>query len=39
MKENTKTKISLGSEIGTMLKSNVRDYAMYIALVVIFIFF
>ncbi len=39
MKENTKTKISLGSEIGTMLKSNVRDYAMYIASVVIFIFF
>ena len=39
MKENTKTKISLGSEIGTMLKSNVRDYVMYIALVVIFIFF
>ena len=39
MKENTKTKVSLGSEIGTMLKSNVRDYAMYIALVVIFIFF
>jgi putative multiple sugar transport system permease protein len=39
MKESTKTKISLGSEIGTMLKSNVRDYAMYIALVVIFIFF
>ncbi len=39
MNENSKTKMSLGTEIVTMLKSNMRDYAMYIALVVIFIFF
>ncbi len=29
----------MGSEIVSLLKSNMRDYAMYIALVVIFIFF
>ncbi|SHO45166.1 sugar ABC transporter permease [Anaerocolumna xylanovorans] len=39
MNENSKAKMSIGTEIATMLKSNVRDYAMYIALVVIFIFF
>lgn len=39
MNENSKAKMSLGTEIVTMLKSNMRDYAMYIALVVIFIFF
>ncbi|BCJ99501.1 sugar ABC transporter permease [Anaerocolumna chitinilytica] len=39
MNENSKAKMSLGTEIATMLKSNIRDYAMYIALVVIFIFF
>ncbi len=39
MNENSRAKMSLGTEIATMLKSNVRDYAMYIALVVIFIFF
>lgn len=30
---------SMGSEIVSLLKTNMRDYAMYIALVVIFIFF
>ncbi len=39
MNENSRAKMSLGTEIATMLKSNVRDYAMYIALVLIFIFF
>lgn len=39
MSENSKAKISLGTEIATMLKNNLRDYAMYIALVIIFIFF
>lgn len=39
MNENNRAKMSLGTEIATMLKSNVRDYAMYIALVLIFIFF
>lgn len=39
MNENNGVKRSLVDEIITMLKSNVRDYAMYIALVVIFIFF
>lgn len=29
----------LGRELGTLLKNNVRDYVMYIALVAIFIFF
>jgi putative multiple sugar transport system permease protein len=32
-------KESLGKELGTLLKANIRDYVMYIALVVIFIFF
>ena len=32
-------KVGLGSEIGQLLKSNVRDYMMYIALVVIMIYF
>lgn len=39
MNENSKAKMSLITEVATMLKSNVRDYAMYIALVIIFIFF
>ena len=29
----------LGREIGTLLKNNIRDYVMYIALIAIFIFF
>ena len=29
----------LGRELGTLLKNNVRDYVMYIALIAIFIFF
>lgn len=32
-------KVGIGREISTLLKANMRDYAMYIALVVIFIFF
>lgn len=32
-------KVSLGTELVTLLKQNIRDYVMYIALVVIFIFF
>ena len=44
MAEKTTEKVQnikqgLGSEIGQLLKSNVRDYMMYIALVVIMIFF
>ncbi len=33
------TKVGIGSEILALLKTNIRDYAMYIALVLIFIFF
>ncbi len=32
-------KPGLGRELGTLLKNNVRDYVMYIALIAIFIFF
>lgn len=32
-------KESLGAELTTLLKSNIRDYVMYIALVAIFVFF
>ncbi|HOO79230.1 MAG TPA: sugar ABC transporter permease [Lachnospiraceae bacterium] len=38
MNENTE-KQGLGKEIGTLLKKNVRDYMMYIALVIIMLFF
>ena len=31
--------LSLGQEVCQLAKSNIRDYAMYIALVVIFVFF
>ena len=31
--------LSLGQEICQLTKNNIRDYAMYIALVMIFIFF
>lgn len=34
-----KENIGLGKEIGQLLKNNIRDYMMYIALVVIMIFF
>jgi putative multiple sugar transport system permease protein len=42
MSDNRKQNMStpgLGSEVYSLLKTNMRDYAMYIALVVIFIFF
>ncbi len=38
MNEN-KGKQNIGAEIGAMLKTNIRDYIMYIALVVIMLFF
>jgi putative multiple sugar transport system permease protein len=37
--KRTNAKESLGSELGTLLKTNINDYAMYIALVVLFVFF
>lgn len=42
MSENKTTapaKASIGKELGTLLKNNIRDYMMYIALVVIMAFF
>ncbi len=38
-KVTAEKKESLGQELMTLLKANLRDYVMYIALVVIFIFF
>lgn len=38
-KDTAKAKAGLGSEIVSLLKSNIRDYMMYIALVVIMVFF
>lgn len=35
----TKQKVGLGQEIGSLLKANIRDYMMYVALVCIMIFF
>lgn len=37
--DTAKTKTGLGSEIISLLKTNIRDYMMYIALVVIMVFF
>jgi putative multiple sugar transport system permease protein len=37
--QNSNTKVGVGREITTLLKTNIRDYAMYIALVLIFLFF
>ena len=37
--DTAKAKAGLGSEIVSLLKSNIRDYMMYIALVVIMVFF
>lgn len=37
--DSAKTKVGLGAEIISLLKSNVREYMMYIALVVIMVFF
>lgn len=37
--QKVNTNVGLGTELQTLLKTNIRDYAMYIALVVIFIFF
>ncbi len=37
--ETVMKKEGLGSELAALIKTNIRDYAMYIALVVIFIFF
>lgn len=34
-----KKKVGIGSELSTLVKSNINDYAMYIALVVLFVFF
>ena len=39
MDQNRATKRSLGEEIAEMLRKNIRNYAMYIALAVIFIVF
>ncbi|MDL2218428.1 sugar ABC transporter permease [Christensenellaceae bacterium OttesenSCG-928-M15] len=36
---NRQPKENLGAEVGTLLKSNVRNYTMYLALVAILIFF
>ena len=36
---DNKQKVGLGQEVGALLKSNIRDYMMYIALVCIMIFF
>jgi len=38
-REEKKINLRLGHEVATMAKSNIRDYMMYIALVVIMIFF
>ena len=35
----TKQKVGLGREVGSLLKANIRDYMMYVALVCIMIFF
>lgn len=37
--QNSNTKVGVGREVATLLKTNIRDYAMYIALVLIFLFF
>ena len=37
--DSAKAKVGLGAEIVSLLKSNVREYMMYIALVVIMVFF
>lgn len=37
--KNDSAKVGLGAEVVSLLKSNVREYMMYIALVVIMIFF
>ena len=39
VKIGDRNKKSLGSEMGQLLKNNIRDYMMYIALVVIMLFF
>lgn len=35
----TKQKVSLGQEVVTLMKTNIRDYMMYIALICIMVFF
>ena len=39
MGENSQAKVSIGKELGSLVKKNIRDYMMYIALVIIMIFF
>lgn len=39
MGNNNQEKVSLGKEIGNLIKENIRDYVMYIALVLIMGFF
>ena len=39
MGENSQAKVSIGKELGSLVKKNIRDYMMYIVLVAIIAFF